>query len=126
MIMNRMNEYEQLDENLLYEFPRNIIVDTRVKFAKYSLPTICNGIKVVEDDIQLRQKRRRKVYSIPDPNEEKVKSELDLLKYQVHPHFLFNMLNKILPSIVSVAIIPAENINPINTAAIIPPCCEAA
>jgi hypothetical protein len=46
-------------------------VDTRVKFAKYSLPTICNGIKVVEDDIQLRQKRRRKVYSIPAPNEEK-------------------------------------------------------
>lgn len=28
-------------------------------------------------------------------NEEKVKSELDLLKYQVHPHFLFNMLNNI-------------------------------
>jgi hypothetical protein len=71
MIMNQINEYEQLDENLLYEFPRNIIVDTRVKFAKYSLPTICNGIKVVEDDIQLRQKRRRKVYSIPAPNEEK-------------------------------------------------------
>ena len=73
MIIQQMNEYEQLDENLLYEFPRNIIVDTRVKFAKYSLPTICNGIKVVEDDIQLRQKRRRKVYSIPDPNDEKVK-----------------------------------------------------
>ncbi|TRX03472.1 sensor histidine kinase [Flavobacterium gawalongense] len=28
-------------------------------------------------------------------NREKVKSELDLLKYQVHPHFLFNMLNNI-------------------------------
>lgn len=28
-------------------------------------------------------------------NEEKVKSELNLLKYQVHPHFLFNMLNNI-------------------------------
>lgn len=28
-------------------------------------------------------------------NEEKAKSELNLLKYQVHPHFLFNMLNNI-------------------------------
>ena len=28
-------------------------------------------------------------------NEEKVKSELNLLKYQVQPHFLFNMLNNI-------------------------------
>lgn len=28
-------------------------------------------------------------------NQEKVKSELDLLKSQVHPHFLFNMLNNI-------------------------------
>jgi two-component system LytT family sensor kinase len=31
-------------------------------------------------------------------NEEKVKSELSLLKYQVHPHFLFNMLNNIYSS----------------------------
>jgi hypothetical protein len=28
-------------------------------------------------------------------NEEKVKSELNVLKYQVHPHFMFNMLNTI-------------------------------
>jgi two-component system, LytTR family, sensor kinase len=28
-------------------------------------------------------------------NEEKIKSELNVLKYQVHPHFLFNMLNNI-------------------------------
>ena len=71
MLIKQMNEYEQLDESMLYEFPRKIIVDTRVKFANYSLPTICNGIKVVEDDIQLRQKRRKKTYSIPAAGEEK-------------------------------------------------------
>lgn len=71
MLIKQMNEYDQLDENLIYEFPKKIIADTRIKFTNYSLPTICNGIKIVEDDIQVRQKRRKKTYSIPPAGDEK-------------------------------------------------------
>jgi hypothetical protein len=73
ILRNLMKEYEVLDENINYEFPRSIINDTKRKFHSYSLPTLCNGIQVVEQEIQTRgvghfkRSSRLKTYSIP-PN----------------------------------------------------------
>jgi hypothetical protein len=73
MLRNLMKEYEVLDENINYEFPRSIINDTKKKFHTYSLPTVCNGIQVVEQEIQTRgvghfkRSSKLKTYSIP-PN----------------------------------------------------------
>ena len=73
ILRNLMKEYEVLDENINYEFPRSIINDTKNKFHSYSLPTLCNGIQVVEQEIQTRgvghfkRSSKLKTYSIP-PN----------------------------------------------------------
>lgn len=73
ILRNLMKEYEVLDENINYEFPRSIINDTKQKFHTYSLPTLCNGIQVVEQEIQTRgvgrfkKTSKLKTYSIP-PN----------------------------------------------------------
>lgn len=73
ILRNLMKEYEVLDENINYEFPRSIINDTKKKFHTYSLPTVCNGIQVVEQEIQTRvvghfkRSSKLKTYSIP-PN----------------------------------------------------------
>jgi hypothetical protein len=73
ILRNLMKEYEVLDENINYEFPRSIINDTKRKFHTYSLPTVCNGIQVVEQEIQTRsighfkRSSKLKTYSIP-PN----------------------------------------------------------
>ena len=73
ILRNLMKEYEVLDENINYEFPRSIINDTKKKFHSYSLPTLCNGIQVVEQEIQTRgvghfkRSSKLKTYSIP-PN----------------------------------------------------------
>jgi hypothetical protein len=73
ILRNLMKEYEVLDENINYEFPRSIINDTKKKFHTYSLPTLCNGIQVVEQEIQTRgvghfkRSSKLKTYSIP-PN----------------------------------------------------------
>jgi hypothetical protein len=73
ILRNLMKEYEVLDENINYEFPRSIINDTKKKFHSYSLPTVCNGIQVVEQEIQTRgvghfkRSSKLKTYSIP-PN----------------------------------------------------------
>jgi len=73
ILRNLMKEYEVLDENINYEYPRSIINDTKKKFHTYSLPTLCNGIQVVEQEIQTRglghfkRSSKLKTYSIP-PN----------------------------------------------------------
>ena len=64
-MMELMKEYDSLDENILYEFPKHILKETRDNFKGYSMPTICNGINVIENDVQPRKKRKR--YTIPDP-----------------------------------------------------------
>ena len=62
-LLEQMREYDNLDENIQYEFPRHIIVNTREAFKGYSMPTICNGIAVLQNEVQ---PRRRKRYTIPD------------------------------------------------------------
>lgn len=40
-----MKEYDNLDENIVYQFPDRIIQSVKEKFIGCSLPTICNGIE---------------------------------------------------------------------------------
>lgn len=63
-------EYDNVDENIIYEFPKRIINDTKIKFKKFNLPTICNGIEIVEEEVEPRlftlgQKRKKRSYNIP-------------------------------------------------------------
>lgn len=71
-LIDFMTEYDHLDQSIHYEFPRHIIVDTRKKFKKYSLPTICNGVEVVEEEVQLRDPNKHQFTGILRNN--KVKS----------------------------------------------------
>lgn len=64
-LLELMKEYDNLDENILYEFPRHLLNDVRNKFKGYSMPTICNGISIIENDVQLRNRKKKK-YTIPD------------------------------------------------------------
>lgn len=70
MIIRYSNEYDQLEEGCMHEFPRRIIVDARDKFEGHCLPTICNGIKVIGTDIAIKEKRRKKKYTIPKVGDE--------------------------------------------------------
>lgn len=65
MIIRYHNEYDQLDEGCMHEFPHTVVADAREKFEGYCLPTICNGIKVIRADLSIKEKRRKKKYTIP-------------------------------------------------------------
>ena len=64
-------EYDNVDENIIYEFPKRIINDTKTKFKKFNLPTICNGIEIVEEEVEPRlfsigsKKKKKRSYNIP-------------------------------------------------------------
>jgi hypothetical protein len=64
-------EYDNIDENIIYEFPKRIINDTKTKFKKFNLPTICNGIEIVEEEVEPRlfslgsRKKKKRSYNIP-------------------------------------------------------------
>jgi hypothetical protein len=64
-------EYDNVDENIIYEFPKRIINDTKTKFKKFNLPTICNGIEIVEEEVEPRlftmgsRKKKKRSYNIP-------------------------------------------------------------
>lgn len=57
-----MHEYDNLDENIVYQFPDRIVKDVKNKFMGCSFPTICNGIESHSNS----QRENRKKYSIPD------------------------------------------------------------
>jgi len=67
LVLNHMREYDQLDENLQYEFPVRIIRMVRKRFKECALPTICNGIEIVENDVSIKGRGRRlaKKFVIP-------------------------------------------------------------
>lgn len=71
-LMEFMTEYDHIDQSIHYEFPRHIIVDTRSKFKDYCLPTICNGIEVVEEEVQLRDPKKRMLMGILPTNKKKI------------------------------------------------------
>lgn len=56
-----MHEYDNLDENIVYQFPDRIIQDVKEKFIGCSFPTICNGIET-----STNPNSKSKKYSIPD------------------------------------------------------------
>ena len=56
-----MHEYDNLDENIVYQFPDNVIKDVKEKFIGCSFPTICNGI-----ESHSHGHTKQKKYSIPD------------------------------------------------------------
>lgn len=64
-------EYDNIDENIIYEFPKRIIKDTKTKFSKFNLPTICNGIEIVEEEVESSlftlgsKKKKKRSYNIP-------------------------------------------------------------
>jgi len=65
-------EYDNIDENIIYEFPKKIIKDTKMKFSKFNLPTICNGIEIVEEEVDStlytlgsKKKKKKRSYNIP-------------------------------------------------------------
>ena len=64
-------EYDNVDENIIYEFPKRIINDTKTTFKKFNLPTICNGIEIVEEEVEPRlftmgsRKKKKRSYNIP-------------------------------------------------------------
>lgn len=70
MIIRYHNEYDQLDEGCMHEFPHTVVADAREKFEGYCLPTICNGIKVIRADLSIKEKRRKKRYTIPAVGQE--------------------------------------------------------
>lgn len=70
-LIDFMTEYDHLDQSIHYEFPRYIINDTRHKFKKYSLPTICNGVEVVEEEVQTRDPNKHKFTGILLTNKKK-------------------------------------------------------
>jgi len=63
MIIRYHNEYDQLEEGCMHEFPHTVVADARDKFEGYCLPTICNGIKVIRTDLSIKEKRRKKKYT---------------------------------------------------------------
>lgn len=67
-LMEIMKEYDNLDENIQYEFPLHILKEIRINFKGYCMPTICNGISIIENDVQPRKRKKR--YTIPDPRNE--------------------------------------------------------
>lgn len=70
-LLESMTEYDHLDQSIHYEFPRNIICDTKGKFKHYSLPTICNGIEVVEEEVQPRDPNKHKFSNLLGMNKKK-------------------------------------------------------
>lgn len=70
-LLEFMTEYDHLDQSIHYEFPRHIIVDTRKKFSHYSLPTICNGVEVVEEEVQPRDPNKHAFTGILRSNKKK-------------------------------------------------------
>jgi len=70
-LLDFMTEYDHLDQSIHYDIPRHIIVDTRNKFKHYSLPTICNGVEVVEEDVQPRDPKKHVFTGILRSNKKK-------------------------------------------------------
>lgn len=70
-LLESMTEYDHLDQSIHYEFPRSIIRDTKGKFKHYSLPTICNGIEVVEEEVQPRDPNKHKFSNLLGMNKKK-------------------------------------------------------
>jgi len=70
-LLDFMTEYDHLDQSIHYEFPRHIIVDTRKKFSHYSLPTICNGVEVVEEEVQPRDPSKHRFSGMLGSNKKK-------------------------------------------------------
>ena len=70
-LLESMTEYDHLDQSIHYEFPRNIIQDTKGKFKHYSLPTICNGIEVVEEEVQPRDPKQHTFSNLLGMNKKK-------------------------------------------------------
>jgi hypothetical protein len=71
-LLEFMTEYDHLDQSIHYEFPRHIIIDTRKKFSHYSLPTICNGVEVVEEEVQPRDPNKHAFTGILRSNKKKI------------------------------------------------------
>lgn len=62
-----MKDYDHLDTNMTYEVPDSILNEVRTKFEGCALPTICNGIEIIDTNSSLRNKNtQRKKYTIPD------------------------------------------------------------
>jgi len=75
-----MHEYENLDENIVYQFPDSIIMDVKEKFINCAMPTICNGIEIIHHNnnsnnnnnnnrfgqLQNNMNNTQKKYSIPE------------------------------------------------------------
>lgn len=76
--VNITQEYNNLDENIAYQFPDDVIDDVRIKFGGHYMPTICNGIErkknedesastIVRTVSKWLGKAQPSVYTIPSP-----------------------------------------------------------